>query len=269
MENLQDKAVVITGAASGIGAAMVEVFGAAGARLVLADIDQDGLDNIGKTTCATDVVVQKADVTRPEDLAELHSVTQATFGGVDVLINNAGVACSSLVWEQSLADWNWILNVNLIGVVNGIREFLPQMINQGHGHIVNTASLAGLMTSQTLSAYCVSKYAVVALSECLRHDLALVGAPINVSVLCPGPVSSGIHLEPGRPVSTQEANPVVELVSDAIAAQMALGKSAQEIAKAALLAVLNNEFWALPDTEVLPNIKVRVDEIRQQSGLLF
>jgi short-subunit dehydrogenase len=154
-----------------------------------------------------------------------------------------------------------------MGVVNGIGEFVPHIITQGHGHIVNTASLAGLMTSPTLSAYCVSKHAVVALSECLCHDLALVGAPINVSVLCPGPVSSRIHLESGRPVSNQEQNLMVKLVSDAITAQMPLGKSARETAEAALTAVLNNEFWALPDTEILPNINVRLEEIRQQSGL--
>lgn len=104
MKDLQNKTVVITGAANGIGAAMTEVFGATGARLVLADIDQDALDSLGKTISATDVLLQKTDVTRPADLAELYSASHTKYGSVDVLINNAGVACPSLVWEQSLAD---------------------------------------------------------------------------------------------------------------------------------------------------------------------
>jgi NAD(P)-dependent dehydrogenase (short-subunit alcohol dehydrogenase family) len=206
---------VVTGGASGIGRGMADAFVRRGLVVVLADIELAQLDVAVKELTgggATAVGVQ-VDVRDPEAMEALATRVVAELGQVDVLCNNAGVVTTRLpIWAQTAEDWRWIVDVNLLGVANGVRAFVPRMIEAGHGHVVNTSSIAGLSTipGGGQGAYSATKHAVVGLSETLRIELDLVAPEIGVTVLCPGPVPSRIHdaarnrpMEPG--VATEVA----------------------------------------------------------------
>jgi NAD(P)-dependent dehydrogenase (short-subunit alcohol dehydrogenase family) len=193
---------VVTGAAGGIGLALCEAFAAQGMRVVMADVDPgrlrsaaDGIDG--------DVEAVPTDASRWDDVERLAQRTVERFGAPHVLCNNAGVTLPGLTWEFTLEEWEWVLAVNVRGVVHGIKAFVPRMIERGGAsHIVNTASIGGLLAFPGLAMYCASKYAVVGLSESLRHDLREQGHPIGVSVLCPGPTETDLRrhsrgLKPG------------------------------------------------------------------------
>ena len=195
MQDFQDKVAVVTGAASGIGRALAERFGAEGMKVVLADIEANALARAEEELRAQGAIVLavRTDVRQASEVEALAEKALATFGGVHILCNNAGVAVFKSCWEHTLADWEWVLGVNLWGVIHGVRTFVPIMLGQGtEGHIVNTASLAGLITTAWMGSYFVSKHGVVALSEDLARELAQIGAPIKVSVLCPGDVHTNI-----------------------------------------------------------------------------
>lgn len=203
---------VVTGAASGIGRGLAEGFLRRGLAVVAADIEEGALEEaVGEmATAGGRVIGQVTDVRDPEALRRLASRTLGELGRVDVVCNNAGVISARLpVWEQSAEDWQWTLEVNLLGVVNGIRAFVPHLLAQGRGHVVNTSSIAGLapVPGGGNGAYTASKHAVVGLSETLVEELATVGADVGVTVLCPGPVPSRIH--------TAERNRPAELVAAA------------------------------------------------------
>src|SRR5262249_10948610 len=168
MKQLKDRVAVVTGAASGIGLALAERFAAEGMKVVMADIEKPALasaaDRLRKTGAA--VLATEVDVSRPEHVERLAHETYRAFGAAHVLCNNAGVAVLGAVHEHTLADWQWVINVNLWGVIHGVRVFVPRMLAGGdEGHIVNTASMAGLTTAPFMSVYDVTKHAVVALSE--------------------------------------------------------------------------------------------------------
>ncbi len=188
---------VVTGAASGIGRGLAEGFLRRGLAVVAADVEASALETaVREMSAAGRVVAQVTDVRDPEALRRLAARTLDELGRVDVVCNNAGVVTTRLpVWEQSPEDWRWTLEVNLLGVVNGIRAFVPHLIRQGSGHVVNTASIAGLapIPGGGNGAYTASKHAVVGLSETLVEELATVGVDVGVTVLCPGPVPSRIH----------------------------------------------------------------------------
>lgn len=196
MQQLTGKVAVVTGAGSGIGLGMARAFAAAKMRLVLADIESDALAAAAAelTAAGADVVTVSTDVADPDAVETLAERAWSAFGAVNVLCNNAGVIENNRpTWEYSLADWNWVLGINLMGVVHGIRAFVPRMLDDGEaGHIVNTASFGGLISGSATPIYIASKHAVVALSENLYHDFASRGAPIGVSALCPGWVRTAI-----------------------------------------------------------------------------
>ena len=195
MKDLKDKVAVVTGGASGLGLAMARVFAAEGMKLVLADVEEESLRRVETDfrKAGVPVVGLKTDVSSAHDVERLAEKTLATFGGAHLLCNNAGVAPGGVVWENTLPDWEWVLGVNLWGVIHGVRVFLPIMLRQEtECHVVNTASVAGLLSVPGMGAYCVSKHAVVTLTECLYHDLAQRAAKIGVSVLCPAYVPTGI-----------------------------------------------------------------------------
>jgi NAD(P)-dependent dehydrogenase (short-subunit alcohol dehydrogenase family) len=199
MEELTGKVAVVTGAASGIGLAMTKTFLADGMRVVMADIEASALE-AAALELGTDAEVETVvcDVSDAGAVDALRDRTLDRFGGVHVVCNNAGVAGGGPIWAQTKADWDWVLGVNLWGVINGITSFTPLLIEQGEGHIVNTASVAGLISMPWGGTYNVSKHGVVTLSETLWADLQLAGAPnVGVSVLCPGWVQTRIH-ESGR-----------------------------------------------------------------------
>jgi NAD(P)-dependent dehydrogenase (short-subunit alcohol dehydrogenase family) len=194
MKEFKDRVAVVTGGASGIGRGMAARFGAEGMKVVLADVEEQALRQAEAEfrEKGIDVLGVVTDVSKPEALETLAQQTLNAFGKVHIVCNNAGVAGAwGPTWENTLADWNWIMGVNLWGVIHGVRTFLPIMIEQGEeGHIVNTASLAGLMPGRGI--YGVTKQAVVALSESLYNELKLAGHKIGVSVLCPGWVDTKI-----------------------------------------------------------------------------
>ncbi len=196
MQQLSGKVAVITGAASGIGLGMARAFAAAKLRLVLADIESAALADAAATLTAdgADVITVRTDVSDPTAVEALAERAYSAFGAVNVLCNNAGVIENNMpTWEYSLDDWNWVLGINLMGVVHGIRAFVPRMLDGGEaGHIVNTASFGGLISGSATPIYIASKHAVVALSENLHHDFVNRGAPIGVSALCPGWVRTAI-----------------------------------------------------------------------------
>ena len=215
MELRQGQVAVVTGGASGIGRAMAGHFAARGLKIVIADIEADALAGaVGELTAAgADAIGVRTDVARVEEVEALAAAAYERFGAVDVLCNNAGVVKRGRVWEQTLADWEWVVGVDLWSVIYGARAFIPRMIAGGRpGHIVNTASTAGLAAFPLIGPYNVSKSAVVALSETLWHELHEVGAPIGVSVLCPGMVATRIgdseRNRPDAPARTARPAPI-------------------------------------------------------------
>lgn len=210
MKEFKDKVAVVTGAASGIGRAIATHCMNEGMKVVLADIERDALSETEKAmkSVGATVLAVPTDVSKTDDIEALVQKTFEVFESVHLLFNNAGVGVGGLIWENTIADWKWVLGINLWGVIHGIRIFVPRMIEQNtEGHIVNTASLAGLISAPFQGVYNISKQSVVALSESLYHDLALVKSKIKVSVLCPGFVKTRVmDCERNRPVEL-ENNP--------------------------------------------------------------
>jgi NAD(P)-dependent dehydrogenase (short-subunit alcohol dehydrogenase family) len=267
MRELKDKVVVITGGASGIGRALADRFATEGSKIVLADVEPGALEEAAAELRAggTTVLAVPTDVSRPEQVQALCDRTLAEFGHVDVVCNNAGVAASGLAWEHTLADWEWVLGVNLWGVIHGVRTFVPVMLRQGgEGHIVNTASVAGLTSSPFMSIYNVAKHAVATLSETLHKDLGLLGAPIKVSVLCPGFVRTRImDAERNRPASLQNPTPAQHdpHMEEMARAAIAAGLPPEEAAAQVVDAVRNERFYVLTHPKFVADVRERMEDI--------
>ncbi len=197
MERFEGGAAVVTGGASGMGLAFAQRFAEAGMNIVLADIEAEPLAMAEAAIAAKGVKVMpvRTDVAKADDIASLADQSFERFGNVNILCNNAGVAGSpGASWELSKKDWDWVIDVDLWSVINGVRSFVPRMIASGQpGHIVNTASIAGLVSGLVGSPYHVAKFGVVALSEQLYFELNRAGHDIGVSVLCPGLVNTNIY----------------------------------------------------------------------------
>ncbi len=211
MRELAGKVAVITGAASGFGRELAILCAGEGMKVVLADRDEAGMQaTIGMLAAGTQGLAVKCDVTRPEHLDSLAAKTYEKFGAAHLLFNNAGVAVAGPTWLATLDDWKWCLDVNLMGVIHGIKSFVPRMLEQGDEcHVVNTASVAGLISVPGSAVYCVSKHGVVTLSECLHQDLQLAKAKIGVSILAPAYVNTGIgESARNRPAELSATNPL-------------------------------------------------------------
>lgn len=268
---------MITGGASGFGREFANLGARLGMKLVLADVELDALQRAEAELKerGAQVLAVHCDVSKAEQVQALADATMARFGAVHLLFNNAGVAGGGLVWENSEADWNWVLGVNLFGVIHGVRIFTPLMLECAkrdsayEGHIVNTASVAGLQNAPTMGIYNVSKHAVVSLTETLYQDLRLVTSAINTSVLCPFFVSTGIHLsERNRP---DEMHNVTALTVSQRAAQsfsekaVISGKiSAAQIAELTFDAVRDEQFYIFSEPESLINARKRLEDVVQQ-----
>jgi NAD(P)-dependent dehydrogenase (short-subunit alcohol dehydrogenase family) len=279
MKNFQDKVAVITGAASGLGREFANTAASLGMKLVLADVQQDALDQATAELEAqgATVLAMLCDVRRGEQVQALADATMARFGAVHLLFNNAGVGSGGLIWENSEADWEWVLGVNLWGVIHGVRIFTRLMLAcatrdaQYEGHIVNTASMAGLLNAPTMGVYNVSKHAVVSLSETLYHDLQLIDAPIGASVLCPYFVPTGIsESHRNRPADVKmTAGPTAsQLAAQAMTVKaVESGKvSAAEVARMTFEAVGAGRFYIYSHPGALGNVAERMGDIVQQNN---
>jgi len=265
MKMLEGKVAAVTGAASGLGRAMALAFAGEGMHAALADIDEPGLKSTLNEVQGRGVraFAMRVDVSRYQEVESFCSKAIAQFGATHVVCNNAGVSPLGAVWENTLADWQWILGVNLWGVIHGVRAFVPRLLAQGEGHVVNTASVAGLISPPGMGAYNVTKHAVVALSESLYHDLRLRGSPVGVSVLCPAYVPTGIAdcernrprelLNPAKKPSKEEA-----MLKKAVAS----GKlSADDVARAVVAAVKEERFYVLTHPRIKGAIRARMEDI--------
>lgn len=265
MKEFKERVAVITGAASGIGCGLAWRCAQEGMKVVLADVDVSALSNTAAALQATGAVILAVptDVSKASDVEALAHKTLETFGAVHLLCNNAGVGTVPAIWESSLDEWEWILGVNLWGVIYGIHFFVPIMLNQATGgHIVNTASVAGLISAPGLGAYKVSKHGVVALSETLYHELAQRNANVKVSVLCPGYVDTNLmdtsarHRPTTRPQNTDElANE--QRLREAVRA----GTSPDRIAECVFTALKEDQFHILPHPEWKDLVRVRMEDI--------
>lgn len=273
MEELEGKVAVITGGASGIGLALGTSCAAEGMRVVLADVEADALDKAAASLPeGVEVEAVVCDVSDATQVEGLRDRALERFGAVHLVANNAGVSAGGPTWEHTLQDWEWVLGVNLWGVIHGVRTFTPLLIEQGEGHIVNTASMAGLISAPYMAAYTVSKHGVVALSETLYSDLQLVGAAVGVSVLCPGWVKTRIH-EAGRNrparAAGEDASGEPEGFSDVAATLIAGGLDPADVAGAVLDAVRTDRFYVLTHPAWEPMIAERAQRIvaHEQPGL--
>ena len=277
MEQLHDKVAVITGGASGIGRAFADRCLEEGVRIVLADIEQAALDRAAQelANAGADVLAVRTDVSKAESVDALAQRALDRFGAVHLLFNNAGVASSGPVWQNTLADWDWVLGVNLMGVVHGIHTFVPIMLAQdADAHIVNTASMAGLLSTPGLGIYNVTKHGVVTLSETLALELEQAHARIHVSVLCPGWVRTQIwNSGRNRPVEQQnEASPppsdvpAVDARTAQIPQAIATGLSPEQVADAVFEAIRVNRFYILTHPTWLPLVRQRMENILDDRG---
>jgi NAD(P)-dependent dehydrogenase (short-subunit alcohol dehydrogenase family) len=271
MKELNGKVAVVTGGASGIGRAMAERFAAEGMKVVLADIEEGALTRAESEMRAKGAAVasKRTDVSRGEDVEALAAFTIDKFGAVHVVCNNAGVGVGGVTWQQTVKDWEWVLGVNLWGVIHGIRAFVPIMLQQGDEcHVVNTASGAGLHTRPWLAMYCASKHAVVALSESLYHELALTGSKVKVSVLCPAVVNTRIgESERNRPDDLRDAAGAgvpaqqMQAMEQAFRALLATGLAPEEVAGAVVEAIRDERFYIITHDETKGRVSTRLDDI--------
>jgi len=269
VERFRDRVAVVTGAASGIGLALAERFAAEGMKVVMADVESTALDTAAAAVQAKapTVLALRVDVSRAEDVERLARETYAAFGAAHVVCNNAGVAVIGAVHEHSLADWQWVMGVNLWGVIHGVRAFVPRMLAGGdEGHIVNTASMAGLSTAPFMSVYDVTKHGVVALSESMFKEFESTGAPIGVSVVCPGLINTSImHSSRNRPAELSEegkAGPMAQAFGQGLADRLTRGYPPSEVADQVLRGIREKRFYVVPaQPEVREAATIRARDI--------
>ena len=274
MKEFKGKVAVVTGAASGIGRAIAERLAAEGMTLVLADIEEQALAKTegelkakGTTTLAV-----PTDVSKAGDVEALAKKTIDAFGAVHIVCNNAGVGPpGGPLWERTVADWQWVLGVNLWGVIHGIRTFIPIMRAQDtEGHIVNTASMAGLVSAPWMGVYNVTKHAVVTLSETLYQELGLMGAKVKISVLCPAWVDTKLmDADRNRPAELQNAAQEAggaqpDAIREAIRQLLVAGLSPEQVAEDVFKAIRDEKLYILTHPEFKEAIRTRMENILEE-----
>ena len=265
MKEFRNRVAVVTGAASGIGRALAVRFAAEGMKVVLADVEEPALQAAAQELrdAGAAVLALRTDVSQEADVEALAVRTYEAFGGAHIVCNNAGVASRTVPsWEQTSADWQWVLSVNLWGVIHGIRAFVPRMLSSGgEGHIVNTASLAGLTSSPGLAPYNASKHAVVTISESLYFELLAVPSSMRVSVLCPGWVNTRIvDSARNRPAHLAGLSGA-EGASEGIRKLVAAGLAPAEVAEKTVAAIRDERLYILTHPELNGAIQSRSEAI--------
>jgi NAD(P)-dependent dehydrogenase (short-subunit alcohol dehydrogenase family) len=272
MKDFKSKVAVITGAASGIGYGLAERCAKEGMKVVLAGINEGNLKRAEKEILeqtGAETLVVRCDVSRAEDVEALARKTLDTYGAVHLLFNNAGVGTFNSTWESTLEDWEWVMGVNLWGVIHGIHYFVPIMIKQNtECHIVNTSSVAGLNVGTFMSPYNVTKHGVVVLSEILYLELEATGQKnIGVSALCPGLIKSKImDCERNRPVALKNdsgtINPNAKGMEKMLGEGVTEGMPAEQLAEIVFAAIKARQFYILPNAEFIkPAVQMRLENI--------
>jgi len=273
--DFKNKTAVLTGAGSGFGLECARIGAKLGMKLVLADVQQDALDQAVAELqgSGAQVLALKVDVSKASEVEALGRAVQQRFGAPHLVFNNAGVGAGGLIWENSAQDWDWVIGVNLMGVAHGVRVFTPMMLDAAQkdptyqGHIVNTASMAGLLNAPNMGVYGASKHAVVSISETLYQDLALVTDQIGASVLCPFFVPTGIsQSQRNRPqeFTTPGSQPTrSQLVGQAMSDKaVGSGKvTAAQVAQKVFDAVLVNQFYIYSHPKAIGSVQTRLEDI--------
>ena len=273
ISDFNKKTAVLTGAGSGFGLECARIGARLGMNLVLVDVQQDALDRAAQELQAAGaaVLAQRVDVSNAAAMDALGQAVQARFGAPHFVFNNAGVGSGGLIWENSAKDWEWVLGVNVMGVAHGVRVFTPMMLAAAaqdpawQGHIVNTASMAGLLNAPNMGIYNVSKHAVVALSETLYQDLALVTDQISASVLCPYFVPTGIsQSHRNRPADAAPAKPTRSQLIGQAMSDKAVGSgrvSAADVAQKVFDAIAAGQFYIYSHPKAIGSVQVRLEDI--------
>ena len=271
------RVAVVTGGASGIGfGARVARSPAEGMKVVLGDIEAAGARRRPSRSCeaaGAEVIGVRTDVSDAAQVQALADATVERFGAIHVACNNAGVGAGGLSWEAPLDTWEWVLGVNMWGVIHGIRSFVPVMIRQPEAHVVNTASIAGLVAGPFMGPYNASKHAVVALSETLHHELALMAPHVKVSVLCPGWVQTRIgESERNRPAAENEAAANAGF-AQVLQPLLDNGMPPEEVAASVLAAIRAERFWVLPHDDAeehwAPFVNARAQSLIDRTNPTF
>ncbi|MEO8858372.1 MAG: SDR family oxidoreductase [Burkholderiaceae bacterium] len=275
LADFKNKTAVLTGAGSGFGLECGRIGASLGMNLVLVDVQQDALDKARQelTKAGAQVLAVRVDVSKAHEVDALGRAVQQRFGAPHLVFNNAGVGAGGLIWETSVKEWEWVLGVNLMGVVHGVRVFTPMMLEaaardpQYQGHIVNTASMAGLVNPPNMGVYNVSKHAVVSLTETLYQDLSLVSEQVSASVLCPFFVPTGIHKsDRNRPQELQDedARPTRSQLIGQAMSEKAVGSgkvSAADVAHLVFDAVAVNRFYIYSHPKAIRSVQLRLEDI--------
>ena len=275
--DFKSKTAVLTGAGSGFGLECARIGAKLGMNLVLADVQQDALDKavFEIQAAGAQVLAMRVDVSKAEQVEALGAATLARFGAPHLVFNNAGVGAGGLIWENTLQDWEWVIGVNLMGVAHGVRVFTPMMLEAAaqdaswQGHIVNTASMAGLLNAPNMGIYNVSKHAVVSMSETLFQDLALVTDQISASVLCPFFVPTGISQShrnrPGELTSLDATPTRSQLIGQAMSDKAVGGGkvTAAEVAQKVFDAVAANQFYIYSHPKSIASVQTRLEDVLQ------
>lgn len=271
--NFKNKTAVLTGAGSGFGLECARIGASLGMNLVLADVQQDALDRAAAEMQAAgaQVLAFRLDVSSATQVEALGAAVQQRFGAPHFVFNNAGVGAGGLIWENSAKDWEWVIGVNLMGVAHGIRVFTPMMLEAARtdpgyqGHIVNTASMAGLLNAPNMGIYNASKHAVVSMSETLFQDLALVTDQIGASVLCPFFVPTGIsQSHRNRPADSAAVKPTRSQLIGQAMSDKAVGSgkvSAVDVAQKVFDAIAANQFYIYSHPKAIGSVQVRMEDI--------
>ena len=267
MKELKGKVAAVTGAASGLGRAMALAFADEGMHVALGDVADASEVFAAVEAKGVSALAMKLDVSKAEEVEAFAQLIDKDLGGAHVVCNNAGVSPLGAAWETSLDDWRWTIGVNLWGVIHGVKSFVPRLLKRNDGHVVNTASVAGIINPPGSGAYNVTKHAVVALSETLHHDLRERGSAVGVSVLCPAYVPTGIaDSERNRPAGMQATAKTKEILAREQMLKKAVSSgrlSADDVAKAVVQAVKEDRFYILTHPRIKGAIGARMEDILQ------
>ena len=273
MQDFNGRVAVITGGASGIGLGMARAFAGAGMKLVIGDLDDEALDAVLSelTTAGAEAIGRSCDVSQLSEIEALADQAVDTFGGVNVLCNNAGIGIPTATHKMKLDDWKWIIDVDLWGPIYGVNTFLPLIEEQGEGHINATSSMAGLIAGGMMGAYNVAKHGVVGLMATLERDLRGRNSPITASVLCPGPINTNIsrhsvEYRPGKAKPKADGKTSGKVASS-IQAILEKGMDPDEVGRLVLEAIGSDQFWILTHPRWTKTLQRQLDAMNEDGSL--